>query len=274
MLIGDVLGLPFIPWILAEPIGKAAAKFAAEIPAEKKKAKKAAKRRGADAEAVEAELLGRPVKLKLPTTAEISATVKALAKACRAGARTVVAAAAAAASCGGTCARARARARACTRARRSHRACVQDPASRRLGRSCKPRLDGARTRRPRVTYSKYNVPVDQIVEASTWETKPHNLSTFLKDLYVRGGWGPEAIETGLMHALCEHTKRPIDQIILVGDAPANNLAQVRSNRATGLPSLGNESYWSVQKPAWSPQGIPITDAAGACFVGTTHTFGS
>ena len=77
MLIGDVLGLPFIPWILAEPIGKAAAKFAAEIPAEKKKAKKAAKRRGADAEAVEAELLGRRVKLKLPTTAEISATVKA-----------------------------------------------------------------------------------------------------------------------------------------------------------------------------------------------------
>ena len=62
-------------------IGKAAAKFAAEIPAEKKKAKKAAKRRGADAEAVEAELLGRRVKLKLPTTAEISATVKALAKA-------------------------------------------------------------------------------------------------------------------------------------------------------------------------------------------------
>eukprot|EP00966_Prymnesium_polylepis_P084698 1960797-Prymnesium_polylepis.1 len=81
MLIGDVLGLPFIPWVLAEPIGKAVAKLPAEIPAEKKKAKKAAKRRGADADAAEAEVLGRRVKLKLPTTAEISATVKALAKA-------------------------------------------------------------------------------------------------------------------------------------------------------------------------------------------------
>ena len=81
MLIGDVLGLPVIPWVLAEPIGKAAAKLPAEIPAEKKKAKKAAKRKGTDPDAAEAEVLGRRVKLKLPTKADISATVKALAKA-------------------------------------------------------------------------------------------------------------------------------------------------------------------------------------------------
>ena len=32
MVIGDVLGSPLVPWELAEPIGKAAAKLAAKIP--------------------------------------------------------------------------------------------------------------------------------------------------------------------------------------------------------------------------------------------------
>ena len=36
MLIGDVLGLPLMPWVLAEPIGKAAAKLPKEIAGEVK----------------------------------------------------------------------------------------------------------------------------------------------------------------------------------------------------------------------------------------------
>ena len=40
MLICDVLGLPLVPWELAEPIGKAASKLVAKIPGEQGKAKK------------------------------------------------------------------------------------------------------------------------------------------------------------------------------------------------------------------------------------------
>ena len=38
MLLGDVLGLPHMPWVLAEPVGKAALKLSKEIPEEKKEA--------------------------------------------------------------------------------------------------------------------------------------------------------------------------------------------------------------------------------------------
>jgi len=48
MLLCDVLGLPLLPWALAEPIGKAAAKLPAAIAAEVKKAKKRAARAGRD----------------------------------------------------------------------------------------------------------------------------------------------------------------------------------------------------------------------------------
>jgi len=100
-------------------------------------------------------------------------------------------------------------------------------------------------------FSNYNVDVDQILAPSTWETRPRNLSVFLKDLNVRGGWGPEAIEVGLMHALTEHRTKPIDQIIVIGDAPANPAVQIADKRE----DLG-EAYWQAQRPSWSPSGIP------------------
>ena len=46
MLICDVLGLPLVPWELAEPIGKAASKLVAKIPGAQSTAKKAAARKG------------------------------------------------------------------------------------------------------------------------------------------------------------------------------------------------------------------------------------
>ena len=60
MLIGDVHGLPLMPWVLAEPVGKAAAKLKKDIPEKQKQAKKRAKRRGADAEAAAAAVLHPP----------------------------------------------------------------------------------------------------------------------------------------------------------------------------------------------------------------------
>jgi len=83
MLTGDVLGLPLIPWVLAEPIGKAAAKAVKEIPAEVKKAKKKAKRKGGSAEDAAAAVLRRHIKLPLPTAAAIKAAWRQIAKAAR-----------------------------------------------------------------------------------------------------------------------------------------------------------------------------------------------
>jgi hypothetical protein len=106
-------------------------------------------------------------------------------------------------------------------------------------------------------FSNYNVCVEEILEASTWEAKPHQLSQFLTRLRVRGGWGPEAVEVGLMHALEEHKKRPLDQIILIGDAPANPLEDIVDKRRHGH---GSDSYWDKQQPTWSPTGIPKKEA--------------
>ena len=83
MLIGDVVGLPLMPWILAEPIGKAAAKAVKEIPGEVKKAKKKAKRKGGSVEDAAAAVLRRRMKLPLPTEAEIKAAWRQIAKAAR-----------------------------------------------------------------------------------------------------------------------------------------------------------------------------------------------
>ena len=80
MLIGDVLGLPQMPWTLAEPIGKAAAKLKKEIAEAQKKAKKKAKRNGGDAEAAASAFLRGGVSLPLPSRDEIKAEMRRLAK--------------------------------------------------------------------------------------------------------------------------------------------------------------------------------------------------
>ena len=81
MLICDVLGLPLVPWALAEPIGKAAAKAVGKIADAKKKAKKGAKRRGADVEAAAAAVLRRRVTLPVPSAQDIKAAWRRLKRA-------------------------------------------------------------------------------------------------------------------------------------------------------------------------------------------------
>ena len=83
MLIGDVLGLPLIPWVLAEPIGKRAAKLVKEIPNEIKKALKKAKRNGGNAEAAAAAVLRRCIILPMPSFVEIEAETRRQARASR-----------------------------------------------------------------------------------------------------------------------------------------------------------------------------------------------
>jgi len=91
MLLADVLGLPLVPWVLAEPVGKAALKLVDAITGEKKKAKKKAKRNGADAEAAAADVLRRAVALTLPSAEEVKAAWRRVARAARAPAPAPVA---------------------------------------------------------------------------------------------------------------------------------------------------------------------------------------
>ena len=83
MLIGDALGLPLLPWVLSEPVGKAALKHRDAIANEKKKARKKAKRHSADPEAAAAAVLRRQVTLPLPTADEIKAAWRRIARAAR-----------------------------------------------------------------------------------------------------------------------------------------------------------------------------------------------
>ena len=80
-LLGDVLGLPLMPWTLGERVGKAAAKLPAEMKSAVKTAKKAAKRKGQSAEEAEAAVRRRQAKLLLPTAAEIRAAWRQIARA-------------------------------------------------------------------------------------------------------------------------------------------------------------------------------------------------
>jgi len=83
MLLCDLHGLPLVPWVMAEPIGKAAAKHVDKISELRKTARKKAKRRGADAEAAAMVVLRRRVALSLPTADEINAAVRRLTRAAR-----------------------------------------------------------------------------------------------------------------------------------------------------------------------------------------------
>ena len=83
MIIGDVIGLPLLPFELAEPIGKAASKLVGKIGALKQAARKKARRRGADAEEAAAAVLRRRVNLPLPTADEAKAATRRLARAAR-----------------------------------------------------------------------------------------------------------------------------------------------------------------------------------------------
>ena len=81
MLIGDVLGLPLLPWWLAETIGSTAVKKRKKISSEKSKARKAAKCAGLVAEGAAEAVLRRPVAIKLPTADAIEAAWRQIRKA-------------------------------------------------------------------------------------------------------------------------------------------------------------------------------------------------
>ena len=76
-------------------------------------------------------------------------------------------------------------------------------------------------------YRNYNSPIDEISQASPWETKPENLRNFMDKIEPAGGWGTEAVEIGLQHCNLENKIQPISQVILIGDIGANSKKEVQ-----------------------------------------------
>ena len=96
-------------------------------------------------------------------------------------------------------------------------------------------------------YRNYNSRADKILQVSSWETKGSHLRRFMDTIRPEGGMGNEAIEIGLQHAVHEsELSGSISQVILIGDAPANSEAEVRTKRA----AFG-EAYWKTTEFATS-----------------------
>jgi hypothetical protein len=103
-------------------------------------------------------------------------------------------------------------------------------------------------------YRNYGSGKKKILEVSPWVKKPDDLRTFMNQNETSGGQGNEAIEIGLWHANREFTKKPITQIMIIGDAAANTQQDVQSKRK-GLKEDGlffgwnistyGESYWET-----------------------------
>ena len=92
-------------------------------------------------------------------------------------------------------------------------------------------------------YRNYNSEENKILQVSSWNTKASNLRAFMNTIGPDGGWGNEAIEIGLWHAVNE-SEMPdsISQVILIGDAPANSQNEVAQKRASS-----GENYWKTTK---------------------------
>lgn len=81
-------------------------------------------------------------------------------------------------------------------------------------------------------YRNYGSGEKKLLEASNWFKKPEDLEIFLRSNGIQGGQGNEAIEIGLWHANREYDKMPDIplQILIIGDAPANSLEEVKVKR--------------------------------------------
>ena len=95
-----------------------------------------------------------------------------------------------------------------------------------------------------VVYRDYDCK-DELLQSSSWETKPNNLRSFIENMEAKGGGDyAEAIEIGLWYAVDQSKMLgDISQVILIGDAPAKEKEAISKDRR----KFGGESYWSKTK---------------------------
>lgn len=77
-------------------------------------------------------------------------------------------------------------------------------------------------------YRNYNSNAEQILESTAFQNTAEHLKNFLQKVSPSGGWGNEAIQI-FMQAVNKSPYK-IDQVILIGDAAANTIEEVKIKR--------------------------------------------
>ena len=90
-------------------------------------------------------------------------------------------------------------------------------------------------------YRNYNAPVNKLLQNSNWECDAENLVKFLQTIRAEYGWGNEAVEIGLWQA---NQETNLSQVILIGDAGANDKSEVSYKRQRNDVELRYSSLFS------------------------------
>ena len=80
-------------------------------------------------------------------------------------------------------------------------------------------------------YRNYSSSIHEILQKSTWESKPEHLKAFMDSIQVSGGLGNEAVEIGFAHVNDELLSGDVSQVILIGDMPPNTREEVAAHRS-------------------------------------------
>ena len=92
-------------------------------------------------------------------------------------------------------------------------------------------------------YRNYNATDASLLQFSPWESQPANLFQFMDSVEAEYGAGEEAAEIGLWHVMNEHEAEEINQVVLIGDMPANS----REDTTLKRDYFQSEDYWSDTK---------------------------
>ncbi|KAL4496498.1 hypothetical protein ABPG72_014728 [Tetrahymena utriculariae] len=90
-------------------------------------------------------------------------------------------------------------------------------------------------------FRSYSSKWDGIFQTTAWENNADKLRSFLQTVVATGGTDPgEAVEVGLWWANKQNDESPINQVIVLGDQPANLENEAQQHRK----KLG-QSYWDT-----------------------------
>jgi len=79
-----------------------------------------------------------------------------------------------------------------------------------------------------VVYRNYNADLpSELMQLSSWEVSPAPLVAFLDTVEASYGWGEEAAELVLAHAVTSHAST----VIVIGDADVHTAAEVTRKRS-------------------------------------------
>ena len=108
-------------------------------------------------------------------------------------------------------------------------------------------------------YRDYDCRVEELLQFSTWTTKPDDLRKFMEKVSARGGGDyEEAIEVALWHVNDEHSRADVSQVILIGDAPPKETPAIARDRR-----VHGESYWTKTPYKLSTHYLPEARLLGS-----------